>query len=464
MSVDGERDLPAGWTRATLKDVARWGSGGTPKAKEPSYYGGPIPWAVIGDLTDSVLVRTAQTITEAGLASSSAKWVPENSVLVAMYGASIGKLALPLAPVTTNQAMAFAVPHPEIMDRKYLFWYLRSQRAALVRAGKGGAQPNISQTVLKGWPIPVPPLSEQRRIVEAIEETLSRLDKATALVRSADARTGALVARRVDDLVLGEGWPARPPLTGESLRELGPSKTRRFAYETLPQLPPAWRWRRAEEVCASVFCGSTPAPHLMHSGAGDIPFLKVYNIRKQGGIDFSVNPTFVDAGTHEGVLRRSRVVPGDVLTNIVGPPLGKTALVPDRHPEWNINQAIVAFRAGDPVTPEWLALVLRAPRILGMLRATAKATAGQFNIALSTCRDLPVPVPPRAEQREIAERAQTFLDGIERVRPAAASIRARADALQRAVLRKAFRGTLVPRHACAPTSAPAPAAQQESHP
>lgn len=112
------------------------------------------------------MTRTAASITDAALSESTARIVPEGSVLIAMYG-SIGKLGLPSIRLATNQAIAFARPGPDV-HRDYLYWYLRSQRTALISAGKGGTQKNISQSVLKGWPIAVPPLSEQETLVRMV--------------------------------------------------------------------------------------------------------------------------------------------------------------------------------------------------------------------------------------------------------------------------------------------------------
>lgn len=177
-------NVPDGWRAARLAEVASWASGGTPSRGEDSFYGGVIPWAVIGDLTDGPVTKTRDTITEAGLASSSAKIAPVDAVLLAMYG-SIGKLGLPTMPMATNQAIAFAVPGP-YLQRKFLFYYLLSQRHLFERAGKGATQRNISQTLLKSWPIPLPPLPEQRRIVEIVEEQMAHLDAADASLASAE--------------------------------------------------------------------------------------------------------------------------------------------------------------------------------------------------------------------------------------------------------------------------------------
>lgn len=155
------------WPTVTLGEVAEWGSGGTPSRGNRDFYGGEIPWATIGDLTDGEVTYTAESITEAGLSQSSAKLVQPGAVLIAMYG-SIGKLGILTIPLATNQAIAFAYPG-EHLDLRFLFHYLRGQREQLLAAGNGGTQSNISQTKLKAWTIPLPPLPEQRRIAAILD-------------------------------------------------------------------------------------------------------------------------------------------------------------------------------------------------------------------------------------------------------------------------------------------------------
>jgi restriction endonuclease S subunit len=183
--------LPGSWQQSELGKVAKWGSGGTPKSGTRTFYGGEIPWAVIGDLTESWVSETAQTITKAGLDKSSAKIIEPGTVMLAMYGASIGRTGIAAVNMATNQAIAFAVPVDGVMDNQYLLKYIQSQKEDFVRAGQGGAQPNISQTVIKPWPIPVPPIAEQKKIVEILEEQLSRLDAALAVADAIERKTSA---------------------------------------------------------------------------------------------------------------------------------------------------------------------------------------------------------------------------------------------------------------------------------
>ncbi|MFW5833221.1 MAG: restriction endonuclease subunit S, partial [Pseudomonadota bacterium] len=99
-------DLPAGWIRTTLGEVGEWSSGGTPSRKNSAYFGGDIPWVMTGDLRDKEISDVAGRITEDGLRNSSAKIFPAGTLLVAMYGATIGRTGLLRVPAATNQACA----------------------------------------------------------------------------------------------------------------------------------------------------------------------------------------------------------------------------------------------------------------------------------------------------------------------------------------------------------------------
>lgn len=169
--------VPENWVWVRLESVASWGSGGTPSRKHEEYYNGDILWIKTGELNNGWIYDTEEKITDEGLKKSSAKLFPPYSVLIAMYGATIGKVAILGVPATTNQACACAVCNQSLLYM-YLFYYCISQKNVFIEKGKGGAQPNISQIILKQHPIPLPPLSEQQRIVERIEELFAKLDEA----------------------------------------------------------------------------------------------------------------------------------------------------------------------------------------------------------------------------------------------------------------------------------------------
>jgi type I restriction enzyme S subunit len=198
--------------RCRLGDVVRTSSGGTPNRSHTEYFGGSIPWVKSGELGDSVVTSTEENITEAAMSNSSAKAVPKGTVLIAMYGATIGKLGrVGLPMVATNQAVAAVYPNDEL-DPDYLWNVLRALRSDLIGLGQGGAQPNISQTILRDLEIPVPPLDEQAAVNSSIDRAsavwraLSRdvqvaYTKAIRLRRSllAAAFSGQLVPQDPDD-------------------------------------------------------------------------------------------------------------------------------------------------------------------------------------------------------------------------------------------------------------------------
>lgn len=173
-------EIREGWVNVKLGNVGIWCSGGTPSRRNPDYFGQGIPWIKSGDLPDGLILNTEEQITKSGLNNSSAKLLPTGTISIALYGATIGKLGVMTFPAATNQACANVVAHSMLIEPRFLFFYLLSERKTLIEKGQGGAQPNISQEIVKSHPIPLPPLNEQRRIVAKLEKLLSRVDAAQA--------------------------------------------------------------------------------------------------------------------------------------------------------------------------------------------------------------------------------------------------------------------------------------------
>lgn len=173
MSIDR---FPDGWTQVTLQSIASWGSGGTPSRSQNEYYNGEIPWIKTGDLGPKIITQASEFITEAGVKNSSAKFFTKGSVVLAMYGATIGKTSILGIDATTNQACAVGTPTAGITSSEFLYYLLLNEKKAFIKKGKGGAQPNISQAVIKEHTVCLPPIAEQKIIADKLDDLLARVE------------------------------------------------------------------------------------------------------------------------------------------------------------------------------------------------------------------------------------------------------------------------------------------------
>ena len=164
-------EIPDSWEWVRLGNIGNWGSGATPSRTHPEYYDGSIPWLKTGDLTDSYITDIPEGISQVALEKTSVRLNESGSVLMAMYGATIGKLGILTYPATTNQACCACKPIYGV-ETLFLFYFLMSQRTAFIKRGEGGAQPNISKEKIVTTLMPLPPLAEQHRIVQRIEKLL----------------------------------------------------------------------------------------------------------------------------------------------------------------------------------------------------------------------------------------------------------------------------------------------------
>ncbi len=397
--------LPNGWRSATLGDVARWGSGGTPKAGTSDYYGGDIPWAVIGDLSDGLVGATANHITAAGLAASSAKRVPAGAVLVAMYG-SIGKLGLTTSELTTNQAIAFAVPDPEVVEARFLFYYLLGQREALSAAGKGATQRNIGQGTLKPWHIPLPPLLEQRRIVEILEDHLSRLDAAEELL-----------ARSRDRL---------RPL---GLLELQQSMDQSGALD----VPLSAFVERVE--AGRSFGGSAPSARADEWGIVKVSAMTWGAFR----------PSENKAVPTVAVDPRFEIKPGDLLVSRANTTayVGAAVLVGETRPKLLLSDKSLRIVARPGIDPRWLLAALTSPRARTQISALATGTKDSMrNISQANLLGVRLPDEGADGRSRVVQDREQSADRGARLAAELKVTTAKAKSLRRSLLAAAFSGQL----------------------
>jgi len=402
--------LPPGWVETEAGEVGTWGSGGTPKSTDVTYYNGNIPWIRSGDLPDRQITRHEIEITESGLNACAAKWVATNSVLIALYGATIGKIGLTTYPVTTNQAVAFCTPY-EGINPHYLARYFLSIREKLISLGQGGAQPNISQIILKQQIVPLPPLAEQRRIVAKLDSLTARIARARAELQR--ARKNA-EHTRIASLGKAFHW-----------------------NET--DLPDGWARKKIGEI-GDVQLGRQRSPKD-HVGPHMRPYVRSANITWDGWDLSDVKEMNFSPAEFETF----KLQPGDVLLNEgSGSPseVGKPAIWNDEIKDTCFQNTVLRVRS-DVFVPELLRYVLL---FLARTGAFIKNTQGVNIIHIGkaglsrTC----IPVPPITEQPEILKEIQAGFDAANRLQREADRCLALLSRLESSLLAKAFRGELVP--------------------
>ena len=173
-------ELPNGWEWVRLGEIGDWGAGATPLRSKLSYYGGSIPWFKSGELTSDYIDKSEETITELALAECSLRLNKKGDVLIAMYGATIGKTSILNVDGTTNQAVCACTPFLKDIT-KYLLLLLKAYKPRFISLGSGGAQPNISREKIISTIACFPPLQEIPRIVAKVDALMALCDELEAL-------------------------------------------------------------------------------------------------------------------------------------------------------------------------------------------------------------------------------------------------------------------------------------------
>lgn len=407
-------EVPENWVWVRLESVASWGSGGTPSRKHEEYYNGDILWIKTGELNNGWIYDTEEKITDEGLKKSSAKLFPPYSVLIAMYGATIGKVAILGVPATTNQACACAVCNQSLLYM-YLFYYCISQKNVFIEKGKGGAQPNISQIILKQHPIPLPPLSEQQRIVERIEELFAKLDEAKERLQEVADSFAVRKAAILHKAFTGE-------LTKPWRRENGVSDE-------------SWEEKNLGDVCSKITDGTHNSP--TNSLTGEYMYVTAKNI-KDTGIDLS-NITYVTKEIHKEIYSRCDVVYGDVLYIKDGATAG-IATINTLKEEFSMLSSVALIRADLKLaTNEFIKTYLnyRKKEILKNISGSAIT-----RLTLSKIKNIAISLPTLPEQHEIVRLIDDLLARERSAQQATEQALASIDLMKKSILTRAFRGEL----------------------
>lgn len=336
-------------------------SGGTPNRKHLEYYeGGDIPWLNTSEVVFNRIYKTEKHITQSGLKNSSAKWIPENSVIVAMYGATAGRTAIAKIPLTTNQACCNLIIDPEKADYRYVYYYLYSKYQHLLSMANGGAQQNLNAGQIKEYVINLPDLQTQKKIADILDLLDSKIELNNTINNNLEQQAKALFKSWFIDF---------EPFGGVQ--------------------PPEMKFVPLQELCKVVTKGTTPTTLGKPFTSSGINFIKAESILDSHSIDSS-KFAFIDEETN-ALLKRSVIKANDIVFTIAGT-LGRFAMVDNSVLPANTNQAVAIIRPDEnKVTPAYLYSFFIG-NWHNEYYSKRIQQAVQANLSLTTIKSLPIAV------------------------------------------------------------------------
>ena len=426
-------EIPESWEWVRLGFIGDWGSGATPSRTNKEYYGGNIPWLKTGDLNDGIITNIPEKITELALEKTSVRLNPVGSVLIAMYGATIGKLGILNIPATTNQACCACLPI--LVNNNYLFYFLMSHKESFTKKAEGGAQPNISKEKIISTLFPLPPLAEQKRIVAKIEQLIPYIEKyekaetqLTALNKSfpdmlkksilQEAVQGKLVPQNPDDepaSVLLERIRAEKQelikagkirkdkhesaiITRDKIPyEIIDGKERCIADEVPFELPESWCWCRL----GTIFQHNTGKALNSSNHQGTMmQYITTSNLYwDRFELDKLKEMLFTDSE-----VEKCTVTKGDLLV-CEGGDIGRAAIWNYDYP-MRIQNHIHRLRSYAPVEVYFFYYVFYLYKRAGLIGGKGIGIQGLSSNAIDK---LLIPLPPLAEQKKIVAKIEELM-------------------------------------------------------
>ena len=443
--------------------------GGTPKTSEvDNFEGGGIPWITPADLSgygDKFIACGARNITKKGLDSSSARLLPAGAVLLSSR-APIGYVAVASQPVTTNQGFKSFVL-ADGLDSSFVYYYLLRAKEIIQRLGGGTTFKELSGAAAATIPITLPPLAEQRRIVAEIETQFTRLDASVAALKRARANLKRYRASVLKAACEGRLAPAEEELARSGGRDYEPAgvllerilaerrarwksqEKRRGKYKepsapdtsALPQLPEGWVWATVAQV-AEIQGGIQKQPKRAPAD-NPFPFLRVANVLR-GSLDLE---QVHQIELFSGELEKLRLFSGDLLIvegNGSQSQIGRMAIWKGEIEDCVHQNHIIRARLYSGLVPQYVESYWNSPMGTSEVSKVASSTSGLYTLSVSKVSDLPIPLPPLAEQRRIVAEVERRLSVVRQAEATVAASLARAERLRQSILKQAFSGKLVP--------------------
>lgn len=381
--------IPKGWKFMAIGDVADTSSGGTPSRDKKEYFGGNIPWVKSGELKDNVIFGTEEKITEEGLKNSSAKKFVKGTLLIALYGATVGKTAILGIEATTNQAVCAIVPKNNSINPKFLQYYLIFRRKLLISVSSGGAQPNISQEIVQAFKLPFPPLPEQKKIAEI----LTTADEAIQKVDEAIEKTERLKKGLMHELLT----------KGIGHRE--------FKDTDIGKIPKEWEVARISEIGDVKGGKRLPKGHQLVDFKTPYPYIRVVDFMNMA---VNVNNLKFLLPETQKIIKQYSISANDVYISIAGT-VGIAGIIPQELDGANLTENAAKLCNLRNVNKKFLAYILNS--FVGQHQiAFNVGKATQSKLALFRIEQIKLPLPPLPEQQKISEILSTVDKKLELLR------------------------------------------------
>ena len=345
------------WQVKRLGDVVKTGAGGTPRKSNKEYYdGGDIPWLLSGEVAQGLIYESKNFITKKGLESSSAKLFPENTVLVAMYGATVGQVGVLKCEASTNQAVCGIYPS-ETFSPEFLYYFFLSKRDDFISQAVGNAQPNISQIKIKNTNIPVPPLEEQKQIVAVLDKAFAAIDQAKANIEKNLQNAKELFQSKLNEIFCFDKLSNQSDGTqtdGDKGGALSQSKGEGWEEKKL-----------GDASLVSIIDGDRGKNYPKKSDfftEGHCVFMNTGNVRPNG---FDFNTVMFITKERDQLLRKGKLQRDDVVMTTRGT-IGNLGWYNDavKYDEIRINSGMLIFRVNKKnMLPEYLFADLRSPLV-----------------------------------------------------------------------------------------------------
>lgn len=453
--------LPEGWIWTTIGEIAVLSSGGTPSRGNSSYFRGNIPWVKSGELNYNIINDTEEKITQEALDSSSAKVVPANTLLIALYGSTVGKLAKLGIEASTNQAVASVLTF-SFFNQGFLYYYLLHNREQLLKKRKGGAQPNISQTILSDFGMPLPPFKEQNDIVSKIETIFTELDQAEKGLRKAkqqlEVYRQALLKSAFEGKLtekwrnLNQDFDAFQELTDikkkrnaiyeESIRK-GKKKKPKTNYNfTFKRNTKLLTWVEAKldsliDINARIGWRGLTKKEYTKEGA---LFLSVH------ALNFGKNVVFEEAN-HITIERYEespeiKLQINDILLCKDGAGIGKVGIIKNLPDKATVNSSLLVINAKEVFNPDFLYYFFLGPTMQQLVNEKISGSAIPHLFQKDIIK-FKLEVPPKQEQNQIVEILESRFTLIENLEKSISYTLHDVTVLRHSILKKAFEGKLL---------------------